>query len=142
MKCTLLLSGILLLLSSCSKEDIGPRLKREAEEKMIGKWILERRVSEVYAPIVAHPVPGTGSSTEYTGNADDYFQFQTDKHLLIDTAATLNHTDFEVINPSQVVIGLQPWRIEELTANRLLLVWDRNDGAQNKRFITKIYLKK
>ena len=97
---TIILAGLsMILLSSCEKEDNGPRLRREAEEKIMGKWTLDRRVSDVYSPIVAQPVPGTGATTEYKGNPNDYFQFSAGGTLRIDTASVANDTDFEVINP-------------------------------------------
>ena len=132
----------MLALSSCVKDDVAGQLRSEAEAKIMGKWKLDRRVSETYSPIPPHPVPGTGTSMEYTGTADDYFLFEPDNNVEIDTAGTAAVFSFDVINPSQVIIGERPWRIEELTETRLQMVWDRNDGAQNKRFITRLYLKR
>jgi len=129
--------------SSCVKEDIGPRLRREAEEKLLGTWILERRVTEVYQPIVAYPVPGTGATTQYNGTANDYFDFQSAQVVEIDTAGTgATQHAFEVINPSQVFIDDNSWRIETHTARNLLLVRDINDGPQDRRYITKLYFKR
>jgi hypothetical protein len=139
----LLLTAATCFNLSCQKEAIGPKLKREAEGKLIGKWIMERRTTEVYTPIPAYPVPGTGTKTEYIGNSNDQFIFHQNNSLSIDTASAGTITQyFEVINPNQLLINNKTWRMDSLTSRQLVLISDKNDANQNARIVTKIMLKK
>jgi hypothetical protein len=127
-----------LIFTSCTKEDIGPRLKREAAEKVYGKWILERQVFEVYEPINV-----LNSTAEYFGTEQDVYVFRVDGYAdVYSTGAVKSEVLYEVINPNQVAIGNDVWKIEKLTGNDLWLVKDRNDALQYKRYVTRLYLKR
>jgi hypothetical protein len=127
---------VTLALTSCKKESTAPEQRKEAEERIMGKWMVSRIVNEVYDPL-----PSTLASTvEYTGTAVDYHEFMMTSRVKISSVAGgLSEVDFSVINPYQVFIGNDSWRIDELTATKLLLIKDRNDGVQYKRFVTKMY---
>jgi hypothetical protein len=131
--------GLLISMScliSCLKEDIGPKLKREADEKILGKWNIEKIVQQEYDPI-----PTLVNTNLYLGTTEDYYFFKADEIVEINTASTpQTDLDFEVINPYQIWIGDQAWRITELSDKKLTLNKDRNDVDNNKRSVTNIYL--
>ena len=125
-----------IFLFSCTKEDIGPKLKREAHEKILGKWNIEKIVQQEYEPI-----PTLVSTNEYAGTANDYYFFKSDEVVAINTTSTpQTDLNFEVINPYQIWIGSDAWRITELSDKKLILNKDRNDVVNNKRSVTNIYL--
>src|SRR5690349_9181091 len=126
------------LLFSCSKEDVAPKLKREAHEKILGKWNIEKIVQQEYEPI-----PTLFSTNEYAGTTNDYYFFKSDEVVAINTTSTpQTDLNFEVINPYQIWIGDDAWRITELSDKKLILNRDRNDVDNNKRSVTNIYLVK
>ena len=126
----------ILLLTACEKEDLAPKLRRETAEKMIGKWMVQRTINEVYDPL-----PTLSSTTEIPGTTDDYFDFQSKEWVEVNSSQNGAKVEsYYVWNPSQVMIGEVGWWIEKLTATELELKLDRNDAAQYKRFVTRIYL--
>ena len=132
----LLILSATFLLFSCTKEDIGPKLKREAHEKILGKWNIEKIVQQQYEPI-----PTLVSTNEYTGTSNDYYFFKSDEVVAINTTSTpQTDLNFEVVNPYQIWIGDDAWRITELSDKKLILNRDRNDVENNKRSVTNIYL--
>ena len=133
-----LLSFCLLVLSSCTKEHTAPELRRETAEKMIGKWVIDHTVSEVYDPL-----PLLNSTDTYIGTANDYYNFKTDGYVGISSAVLGQREEtYTVFNPYQVNIADRGWWIDKLSSTELLLVQDVNDVVQYKRYVTKIYLKK
>jgi hypothetical protein len=132
----LILGSCILLSSSCEKEDLAPRLRRETAEKIMGKWMVERTINQVYDPL-----PTLSSTKESAGTADDFFDFKTDALAEVKSAASGSKMEeYMVWNPYQVKIGDVSWRIEELTQTGLVLLWDRNDAARYMRFVTKVNL--
>ena len=132
----LIILSATFLLFSCAKEDIGPKLRREAHEKILGKWNIEKIVQQQYEPI-----PTLVSTNEYAGTSNDYYIFKSDEVVAINTTSTpQTDLNFEVINPYQIWIGDDVWRITELSDKKLILNKDRNDVDKNKRSVTNIYL--
>ena len=126
----------MLLWSACEKEDLAPKLRRETAEKIMGKWMVQRTINEVY-----DPRPGAGGITETAGTADDYLDFKTSELVEIKSSqASLKVESYTVWNPSQVMIGAVSWWIDKLTASELVLIWDRNDASTYTRSVTRIYL--
>ena len=100
--------------------------------------MVDRIINEVYDPL-----PTLSSTNETVGSADYYYHFKTAEVVEIKSAAGITKDEeYRVWNPYQVMIGDVSWRIEQLTQSQLVLIWDRNDAAQYKRFVTKIYMKK
>lgn len=130
------LSLTILAFAACRKEDPGPKMRREAEQKLLGNWNMVRRVEEIY-----DPVPQLSSVQEYSSGQDETFIFQTDGWLVIDTGANNSIQEtFSVINPGQVWIGDTAWRMENLSDHQLTLVWQRNNAEKLTGQTTKIYL--
>jgi len=131
-----LLGICFILFSSCEKEDLAPRLRRETAEKIMGKWMVDITINEVYDPL-----PTLKSTAQEKGTADDFFDFKTDALVEVKSAASGSKMEeYMVWNPYQVKIGNVSWRIVELTQTGLVLVWDRNDAARYMRFVTKVNL--
>ncbi len=132
----LILGSCILLSSSCEKEDLAPRLRRESAEKIMGKWMVDITINEVYDPL-----PTLKSTVTEKGTVDDFFDFKTADMVELKSAGwgSMMQT-YTVWNPTQVEIGMIVWRIEKLTTNELVLVWDRNDAARYMRFVTKMNL--
>jgi hypothetical protein len=131
-----LLIGLTFLLSSCTKEDIGPKLRREAEEKILGKWNVEKIVQQEYQPI-----PTLMKTDEYTGNSEDFYFFKSPELVAISTnSAPQSDNYFNVVNPTQMWIGDKVWRITELSDRKMTLNLDRYDVDNDKRSVTNIYL--
>jgi len=128
----------MLLLSACEKEDLAPKLRRETAEKIMGKWMVQRTINEVY-----DPRPGVGGKTETPGTADDYLDFKTKELVEIKSSqSSIKVESYTVWNPTQVMIGTVTWWIEKLTATELVLIWDRDGAAQYSRYVTRIYFTK
>ena len=126
------------LFISCSKNDIGAQLKRNAEEKIVGKWMLDHTIEQIY-----HPIQTLSSSTASFGSAGDSLVFERSNRVRTYSDTNRNKEDvYEVVNPNQIIIGDKVWRMEELSSAKMLLVMDRNDVPENKRYVTRIYLKK
>jgi len=126
----------IILLSACEKEDLAPKMRRETAEKMMGKWMVQRTLYQVYDPL-----PTLSSTTETAGTANDYFEFRSGELVEVNSLSSgAKVENYHVWNPSQVMIGEVGWWIEKLTATELELKLDRNDAAQYKRFVTRIYL--
>jgi hypothetical protein len=132
----------IICMASCTKKKTNDEIIREAEQKLIGNWAMQKRTTEVFTPITPYVTPGTGALTEYVGSARDHFNFDQTHSVTIDTAAVVSSKSFELINPYHVFIGDDYWWIDQLTTNQLVLMQDRNDGAQNTRTVIKIFLKK
>ncbi len=126
-----------LILASCEKgEGPGPELRRKTQEKLIGKWSVEKIVAQEYEPIST-----LKSTDQRDGTAEDYYSFKASNTVEIGVASNAKtEVTFEVINPYQIWIGDKYWRITELTDARLTLHIDRNDVIRNKRYMTTMYL--
>ncbi len=136
--CLSLLAAFLLICSSCIPEDPGPQMKREAEAKVRGAWEVEKIIDQVYDPI-----PTLHSTTEYVGVDGDLYTFNSNGVVSINTQQTgAREENYGVINPYQIIIGNDSWRMDTLTATQLLLVKDLNKVTENKRYVTKIYLRR
>jgi hypothetical protein len=135
MKIFAFLTISILLLSACEKEDLAPKLRRETADKMMGKWMVQRTIDQVYDPL-----PTLSSTIEVLGTANDYFDFQANELVEIKTSYSARLEDYRVWNPSQVMVGEVVWWIEKLTATELVLKLDRNDAVQYRRYVTRIYL--
>ncbi len=123
---------------SCEKGVTAAEMKQEAAEMLLGKWIVDRQVDEVYSPLTT-----LSSTTEYSGSAGDFYIFKTNQIAEVNSITTGNSQQgYEVVNPYQLIIGQTLWRIEKLTTDEMHLVLDRNDAVQYKRFVTKLYLKR
>ena len=137
----IILPGIftaLLLVSSCIPEDVGPQMRQDAEAKVRGPWKVDKIIDQVYDPIST-----LHSTTEYVGNTGDYYIFNTGNLLSITTQpAGEVEKNYHVINPHQVMIGSEVWRIDTLTDTHLLLIKDLNKVVENKRYVSKVYLKR
>ena len=132
----LALAIITLGFTSCEKEELAPKLKRETAEKLLGKWTVQRTVEEVYDPL--HTLSNT---TIIAGTASDYFHFKTSELVEIASSpSSIKVQNYTVWNPSQVMIAEVGWWIEKLTATELELKLDINDAARYKRYVTKIYM--
>ena len=140
MKSTLILFLALglLILVSCRKENVAEKLKSETEQKVLGKWFVDSTLIEIYQPISQ-----LSSSTKYIGTETDTYSFRPD-HIVVKSVAVSGQQEqpFEVVNPFQLIIGSEVWRVEQLTITSLMLKLDRNDVTANQRNVTKIYLKK
>lgn len=139
MKTQVLLIIILLIIcASCEKPAVAPELKRKTEEKLLGRWMLERTVEEIYAPISS-----LNSLVEYIGTNGDFYVFKANQFAEINSLQTGRlDMNYEVYNPYQLMIENTLWRIEKLTINELHLVLDKNDASTYKRYVTRVYLKK
>ena len=126
-------------LISCEKgQGPGPELRKQTEEKLMGRWHVEKVVNQEYQPI-----PTLKSTNEHTGTTEDYYTFKTANKVEIGAAPNSTvEVDFEVVNPNQVWIHDKAWRITEHTATKLTLMEDRNDPANNKRYVTTVNLKR
>ena len=131
--------GISLLnLPSCTKNDIGIRIQKEAWQKIIGKWTLERKIEQVYEPIPVLSVTNT-----ITYGPDDYYFFNTNLFVDVQTGGLPREQwIYEVINPTQIIINDSIWRIEKLDPDELILLRDINKVTDNKRFVTKMFLRR
>jgi hypothetical protein len=134
----LLLTCIIFLSTSCSKEDIGPKLKRETTEKIVGKWMLDREIYEVYSPSTT-----LMSTAEYVGISADFYVFKTNQIVSLNSVQSGSYeVPYQVLNPNQIIVGQTVWRIQQLTTNELALVLHKNDAGQDKSFVTKVYLRR
>lgn len=126
-------------ITSCEKGDgPGPELRRQTEEKLMGRWQVEKIVNQEYDPI-----PTLKTTNEYNGTSEDYYTFKTLNKVEISAAPNSKiEVDFEVINPNQVWIHDKAWRITEHTPTKLTLLEDRNDAVNNKRYVITIHLKR
>jgi hypothetical protein len=125
------------LCAACKKEDLAAKLREETHQQLQGKWYIESIVREVYEPI-----PILHSHNEYTGKPTDYYFFKTNNNVEITRpeAGQSNEEGYEVVNPSQLIIGNEVWWIEHLTADSFQLAKDRNKVEENRRYVTRIYL--
>lgn len=133
------LLAVSAFVTSCEKGDgPGPELRRQTEEKLMGRWQVEKIVNQEYEPI-----PTLKTTNEYIGTNEDYYTFKTSNKVEISAAPNSKiEVDFEVINPNQVWIHDKAWRITEHTPTKLTLVEDRNDAVNNKRYVITIQLKR
>lgn len=123
---------------SCEKEDLAPKLRREAEEKIMGKWDVTKIIQQDYDPI-----PILKSTTERAGTTQDYYVFKSIGMVEINSgSSTQLELTFKVWNPYQVMIDGSTWWISEFTQTNLLLTRDWNDVDNNTRQVIKIFLKK
>jgi hypothetical protein len=133
-----MLTSFLFLVSSCIPEDVGPQMRKDAEAKVRGPWKVDKTIDQVYDPIST-----LHSTTEYVGNTGDHYIFNANNILSIATQQVGEvERNYEVINPYQVLIGGEVWRIDALTDTQLLLIKDLNKVDENKRYVTRVYLKR
>ena len=138
---TIFLSAIisaLFISTSCKKTLTAPEMRQQAAEKLMGKWMLDKQVNEVYAQLT-----NLSSMVEYKGTGNDYYNFKTSDIVEVNSLQTgKTENIYEVIKPYQVLVGDIGWRIEKLTTEELHLVLDRNNAAEYKRYVTKMYFKR
>lgn len=131
-----LLITVLSLGSACKKENLAAKLREETHQQLQGKWFIESIVREVYQPI-----PILNSRTEYAGKPTDYYLFKTNQvvEITLPEPTQSNEEGYEVINPSQLIIGSEVWWIENLKPGSFQLLQDHNKVDENRRYVTRIY---
>ena len=139
-----LLAISILLLSACKKEDVSLKLKNETSEQMRGKWMVQRiiydhifnedAINKSYKPLKL-----LSSKIETIGTANDYFDFQPNALVKINTSYSYRLKSYRVWNPLQVLVGQEEGWIEKLTATELVLQLERN-GTEQYKSVTRIYL--
>jgi len=138
-----LLAISILLLSACKKEDVSLKLKNETSEQMMGKWMVQRIIYEVSIKKVINndlykALNLLNSKLEVHGSAHDCFDFQGHEMVQIKTSESAKLKSYNILNPSQVMIGHEEWRIEKLTATELELKFVRDAGDFTR--VTRMYL--
>lgn len=125
------------LCSACKKENYAAKLRQETDQQLQGRWYIESIVREMYAPI-----PTLSSRTEYAGKPTDYYFFKTNHNveITVPEPGQANEEGYEVVNPSQLIIGNDVWWIKDLTADSFQLLKDHNKVEENRRYVTRIYL--
>src|SRR4051812_30568678 len=95
--CVLLAGGLVV---ACEKEAVATRLRREAAEKIIGKWSVATTHNDYY-----HPINTLVKTEEQPGPVNDYFHFQNDELVEVKTSSGSRVESYHVWNPYQVMIG-------------------------------------
>jgi hypothetical protein len=125
------------LCTACKKENYAAKLRQDTHEQLQGKWYIESIVREVYEPIST-----LSSRTEYAGKPTDYYLFKANHNvdITLPQPGQSNEEGYEVVNPSQLIIGNEVWWIKDLTAESFQLLKDRNQVEETRRYVTRIYL--
>ena len=133
----LLIFSFAMLLTSCKKENLALELRQKTERLLHGKWTVDKKLQQQYEPI-----SDLKHSEELSGGPLDFYDFKPSNSVVISDGAGQQESHFEVINPTQLLIGKDTWFIEGLTSNKVTLYRDRNDVDHNKRYVTRILLKR
>jgi len=133
----------LLVLSACKKEDLSGKLRNETSEKMMGKWMVQRIVYDVSLNQVPNndlykELKLLNSKLEVLGSSRDCFDFQANEMVQIKTSESAKLKSYNILSPSQVMIGQEGWYVEKLTATELELKLVR-DAVDFTR-VTRMYL--
>ena len=97
----------------------------------------ERTFDEAYYPLLLR-----SSKIDILGSANDYYNFQANELVEVNTTYSANVKSYRVWNPSQVMIGEAMWWIEKLSTTELELKQDINDPVKHYRVVARIYLVK
>ena len=117
---TVIVSGIVLLIGSCSKDAVTGKTPAQA---IIGKWDIVSDESFSGIGQNNHPV-------NYTGQAGDYFDFRADGKLYTKEAAVSDTLAFKFTSDSTIIISAfgialngvpEICNIENLTTHTLTL---------------------
>ena len=138
-----LLTICLLVLSACKKEDLSGKLRNETSEKMMGKWMVQRIVYDVSLNQVPNndlykELKLLNSKLEVLGSSRDCFDFQANEMVQIKTSESAKLKSYNILSPSQVMIGQEGWYVEKLTATELELKLVR-DAVDFTR-VSRMYL--
>jgi len=133
----------LLVLSACKKEDLSGKLRNETSEKMMGKWMVQRIVYDVSLNQVPNndlykELKLLNSKLEVLGSSRDCFDFQANEMVQIKNSESAKLKSYNILSPSQVMIGQEGWYVEKLTATELELKLVR-DAVDFTR-VTRMYL--
>ena len=132
--CVLLAGGLVV---ACEKEAVATKLRREAAEKIIGKWSVAATHNDYYAPINT-----LVKSEEQPGTVNDYYDFKKEELVEVNSTSGTRTESYHVWNPYQVMIGDTSWWIRKLTANEMVLEVDWYYAADNRRFFGRRSLKR
>lgn len=131
-----LFTASVLLLAACQKDkDVAPP-EPTTEQKMVGKWKLEKRKVEFYSPSTVLVF-----SEVYTGTPADSLVFKPGGMLY--TYAENCPPDIQpyaVIKKDTVTIDGDKYAVKELTANKFRLYADVTDITLNERAVAEMYL--
>lgn len=107
MKKNILYAGIasVLIFAACKKNNDKP-----SSPSLVGKWSL---VSENIIDVEN----GIGVDTiNYTGNAADYVDFRSDHYVYSSVASITDTSAYQILNNNKVVIDIDTFDIQSLTA--------------------------
>ena len=139
MRSFLFLSVMMATLSlySCKKENAAQEMVKKTEQLLVGKWKVDKKTYDEYDPI-----PTLKTSEVIPGTESDQYYFKPEGTLAISDGTATEEATYQVMNPLQVRIDERHWWIKDLTSESVTLYVDRNDVEYNKRYVTKIFLKR
>lgn len=122
----------LLAMVSCQKDDIP---EPTTEQKLSGKWKLQRVVEEYYQPINtlidSEETPGReGDAVEFKANGIVHV------YSLIDGD---DETTYEILNDTTMLIEDEMYKIRKLTSTELNLFQDYVEPGGDERYVQRVY---
>jgi hypothetical protein len=131
-----LFTASVLLLASCQKDKDEAPPEPTTEQKMAGKWKLEKIKLEFYKPSTVLVF-----SDEYTGTPADSLVFKPGGMLYTyDGSGAPDIQPYAVIKKDTVTIDGNKYAVKELTATKFRLYANVVDMTLNERTVTDMYL--
>ena len=109
----IILTASILFASSCKKD---PAPAPTTQEKILGKWKIQRISDNAFYSGLPH-------ITTYTGNASDYADFRSDGKVEISLYGGLNTSQYGIVSETKIWIddAADIYDVQELTNTALIL---------------------
>lgn len=131
-----LFTASVLLLAACQKDKDETPPELTTEQKMAGKWKVEKIKAQFYSPVTV-----LLGENEYTGTASDSVVFKTGGQVyLYDGSGAPDIQPYAVIKKDTISIDGDKYAVKELTATKFRLYADDVNTATDERTVTDMYL--
>ncbi|WP_421941078.1 hypothetical protein [Pedobacter sp.] len=128
-KMTIVALVTVLSLAGCKKD-----VEKTTLEKIQGRWNYgSSNHKEVYPP-------STNNTYAFTGKAGEYFDFRTDGKLYVKMEGDPEESEtYTVDNDNQISISGEPFVIQQLTDNRLVIYSKQVDPTSSDAYTEHTY---
>lgn len=130
-----ILGLMMLTLVACQSKDT---LEPTTEQKLAGKWKIERVIDEYYKPVNT-----LVDSEETAGREGDAVEFKANGIVYVYSEIDGDdETTYQILNDTTVKIEDEVYIIKKLTATQLDLLQDYTEPGTDERYVQRIYFVK